>query len=76
MTLEIVKEKLALPVDKFYYVDVVIKEGDEEAQIVHYGVLALTKRAACAKVMTNLKPFDALHLIGVNCIKEATNIEG
>lgn len=74
--LELVASVDPLPVDKTFIVDVVTKEGGDDAQIKHYAVQALNKRAAAATAMTNLNPTDAIHLIGISSIQEATSIGG
>ena len=65
-----------LPVDKTFIVDVVTKAGGDDAEIKHYAVQALNKRAAAASAMTNLNPTDAIRLIGISSIQEATSIGG
>ena len=65
-----------LPVDKTFIVAMVTKAGGDDAEIKHYAVKALNKHAAAAMAMTNLNPTDALHLIGISSIQEATSVGG
>ena len=74
--LELVASVDPMPVDKTFIVDVVTKVVGDDAEIKHYAVKALNKRAAAASAMANLNPTDAIHLIGISSIMEATSIGG